>query len=101
MNVSDQIITIHLLYEQQKSMYDNKTHSVGDRIVNIIKKGKEDQRFIFGFDKNDKVVFMLTMEGPFLKCFWNYWMRSDCNNQAKNRKNYTKNECKTQKTYNK
>ena len=43
----------------------------------------------------------VTMEGPFLKCFWNYWMRSDCNNQAKNRKNYTKSDYKTQKTYNK
>ena len=33
----------------------------GSRLItyrNIIKKGKEDQRFIFGFDKNDKVVFM-------------------------------------------
>ena len=32
---SDQIITIHLLYEQQKYMYDSKTHSVGSRIVSI------------------------------------------------------------------
>ena len=32
---SDQIITIHLLYEQQKYMYDNKTHSVDNRIVSI------------------------------------------------------------------
>jgi len=31
----DQIITIHLLYDQQKYMYDNKTHSVENRIVSI------------------------------------------------------------------
>ena len=33
----------------------------GSRLItyrNIIKNGKEDQRFIFGFDKNDRVVFM-------------------------------------------
>ena len=32
---TDQIITIHLLYEQQKCMYDSKTHSVENRIVSI------------------------------------------------------------------
>ena len=31
----DQIITIHLLCDQQKYMYDNKTHSVENRIVSI------------------------------------------------------------------
>ena len=31
----NQIVTIHLLYEQQKYMYDHKTHSVEDRIVSI------------------------------------------------------------------
>ncbi|MBR4526047.1 MAG: recombinase zinc beta ribbon domain-containing protein [Acidaminococcaceae bacterium] len=31
----DQIIMIHLLYDQQKYMYDNKTHSVENRIVSI------------------------------------------------------------------
>ena len=31
---TDQIITIHLLDEQQKYMYDSKTHSVENRIVN-------------------------------------------------------------------
>ena len=29
------IITIHLLYDQQKYMYDNRTHRVADRIVSI------------------------------------------------------------------
>ena len=29
------IITIHLLYDQQKYMYDHKTHKVSDRIVSI------------------------------------------------------------------
>ncbi len=31
----DNIITIHLLYEQQKYMYDNKTHRIENRIVSI------------------------------------------------------------------
>lgn len=31
----DNIITIRLLYEQQKYMYDNRTHKVEDRIVSI------------------------------------------------------------------
>jgi hypothetical protein len=31
----NQIVTIHLLYEQQKYMYDHRTHSVEDRIVSI------------------------------------------------------------------
>lgn len=32
---ADNIITIHLLYEQQKYMYDTRTHKVEDRIVSI------------------------------------------------------------------
>jgi len=46
---------IQLLYEQQKEMYDNKTHSVKDRIVNIyqpyvrpIPRGKEKVSVEFG-----------------------------------------------------
>ncbi|HHH54086.1 MAG TPA: IS5 family transposase [Bacteroidetes bacterium] len=46
---------IQLLYEQQKEMYDNKTHSVKDRIVNIyqpyvrpIPRGKEKASVEFG-----------------------------------------------------
>lgn len=31
----DDIITIHLLYKQQKYMYDNRTHKVENRIVSI------------------------------------------------------------------
>ena len=31
----DNIITIHLLYEQQKYMFDNRTHKVENRIVSI------------------------------------------------------------------
>ena len=31
----DNIITIHLLYDQQKYMYDNQTHKVENRIVSI------------------------------------------------------------------
>ena len=32
---TDYYLTIQKLYEQQKHMYENKTHSVEDRIVSI------------------------------------------------------------------
>lgn len=52
---TDNIITIHRLYDQQKQMYDNKTHKIDDRIVSIsqpyvrsIVCGKAKQRTEFG-----------------------------------------------------
>lgn len=52
---TDNIITIHRLYDQQKQMYDNKTHKIDDRIVSIsqpyvrsIVSGKAKQRTEFG-----------------------------------------------------
>ena len=51
----DNIITIHKLYEQQKYMYDNRIHSVEDRIVSIsqpyvrpIVRGKVNKSVEFG-----------------------------------------------------
>jgi hypothetical protein len=51
----DKIITIHLLYEQQKYMYDNNTHKVDGRIVSIsqpyvrpIMRGKASKPTEFG-----------------------------------------------------
>ena len=51
----DNIITIHLLYEQQKYMYDNNTHKVDKRIVSIsqpyvrpIMRGKASKPTEFG-----------------------------------------------------
>ena len=56
---------IQHIYEQQKDMYDNNTHSVADRIVNIyqpyvrpIPRGKDKQATEFG----TKIVLVRMME---------------------------------------
>ena len=80
----DNIITIHLLYEQQKYMYDNRTHKVEDRIVSIsqpyvrpIVRGKAKAPTEFGaklhlsidetgFARIEYISFNAFNEGPLL-----------------------------------
>ena len=80
----DQIITIHLLYDQQKYMYDSKTHSAEDRIVSIsqpyvrpVVRGKAKFQTEFGaklhlsidetgFDRIEYLSFNAFNEGPML-----------------------------------
>ena len=78
------IITIHLLYDQQKYMYENKTHKVADRIVSIsqpyvrpIVRGKAKTTTEFGaklhlsideagFGRIEYISFNAFNEGPLL-----------------------------------
>ena len=78
----DNIITIHKLYEQQKYMYDNRTHKVEDRIVSIsqpyvrpIVRGKANRPVEFGaklhlsidetgFGRIEHISFDAFNEGP-------------------------------------
>ena len=78
------IITIHLLYDQQKYMYDHKTHKVSDRIVSIsqpyvrpIVRGKAKAPTEFGaklhlsidetgFGRIEYISFNAYNEGPML-----------------------------------
>lgn len=78
----DHIITIHKLYEQQKYMYDNRTHKVEDRIVSIsqpyvrpIVRGKANRPVEFGaklhlsidetgFGRIEHISFDAFNEGP-------------------------------------
>ena len=78
----DNIITIHKLYEQQKFMYDNKTHKVEDRIVSNsqpyirpIVRGKANRPVEFGaklhlsidetgFGRIEHISFDAFNEGP-------------------------------------
>ena len=80
----DNIITIHLLYEQQKYMYDNRTHKVDNRIVSIsqpyvrpIVRGKAKSPTEFGaklhlsidetgFGRIEYLSFNAYNEGPML-----------------------------------
>ena len=80
----DNIITIHLLYEQQKYMYDNRTHKIDDRIVSIsqpyvrpIVRGKAKSPTEFGaklhlsldetgFGRIENLSFKAYNEGPML-----------------------------------
>ena len=80
----DDIITIHLLYEQQKYMYDNRTHKVENRIVSIsqpyvrpIVRGKVSKPTEFGaklhlsldergFGRIENLSFDAYNEGPML-----------------------------------
>lgn len=79
---TDNIITIHLLYGQQKYMYDNQTHKVDDRIVSIsqpyvrpIVRGKANKPTEFGaklhlsidetgFGRIEHISFDAYNEGP-------------------------------------
>lgn len=81
---TDNIITIHRLYDQQKQMYDNKTHKIDDCIVSIsqpyvrpIVRGKARQRTEFGarlhlsndensFGRIEYISFKAYNEGPML-----------------------------------
>ena len=81
---TDNIITIHRLYDQQIQMYVNKTHKIGDRIVSIsqpyvrpIVRGKAKQRTEFGarlhlsndensFGRIEYISFKAYNEGPML-----------------------------------
>ena len=90
---SNQIITIHLLYEQQKHMYDSKTHSADNRIVSIsqpyirpVVRGKTKAPTEFGaklhlsidetgFGRIEHLSFNAFNEGPMLKealCAYHY-----------------------------
>ena len=78
----DTIITIHKLYEQQKYMYDNRTHKVEERIVSInqpyvrpIVRGKANRPVEFGaklhlsidetgFGRIEHISFNAFNEGP-------------------------------------
>ena len=86
------IITIHLLYDQQKYMYDHKTHKVSDRIVSIsqpyvrpIVRGKAKAPTEFGaklhlsidetgFGRIEYISFNAYNEGPMLIDALNYWL---------------------------
>jgi len=91
------IITIHLLYEQQKYMYDNRTHKVEDRIVSIsqpyvrpIVRGKAKAPTEFGaklhlsidetgFARIEYISFNAYNEGPLLIDALNaYLYRNGC-----------------------
>ena len=80
----DNIITIHLQYEQQKHMFDNRTHKVENRIVSIsqpyvrpIVRGKSSKPTEFGaklhlsidetgFGRIEHISFDAYNEGPLL-----------------------------------
>ena len=83
-NHINNIITIHLLYDQQKYMYDNNTHKVENRIVSIsqpyvrpIVRGKQKTPTEFGaklhlsidengFGRIEHLSFDAFNEGPML-----------------------------------
>lgn len=80
----DTIVTVHLLYQQQKYMYDNRTHKIEDRIVSIsqpyvrpIVRGKAKSPTEFGaklhlsldetgFGRIESLSFDAYNEGPML-----------------------------------
>lgn len=84
MKFTDNIITIHVLYDQQKHMYDTRTHTVPDRIVSIsqpyvrpIVRGKAKASTEFGaklhlsidemgFGRIEHLSFDAYNEGPLL-----------------------------------
>ena len=91
------IITIHLLYDQQKYMYDNNTHTVSDRIVSIsqpyvrpIVRGKTKAPTEFGaklhlsidetgFGRIEYISFKAFNEGPMLiEALNSYKYRNGC-----------------------
>ena len=93
----DNIITIHLLYEQQKYMYDNRVHKVENRIVSIsqpyvrpIVRGKASRSTEFGaklhlsidetgFGRIEYISFDAYNEGPMLIDAMNaYKYRNGC-----------------------
>ena len=93
----DNIITIHLLYEQQKYMYDNRVHKVENRIVSItqpyvrpIVRGKASRPTEFGaklhlsidetgFGRIEYISFDAYNEGPMLIDAMNaYKYRNGC-----------------------
>ena len=93
----DTIITIHLLYEQQEYMYDNRTHKVENRIVSIsqpyvrpIVRGKQKAPTEFGaklhlsldekgFGRIESLSFDPYNEGPKLIDALNaYKYRNNC-----------------------
>ena len=83
------LLTIYKLYEQQQYMYQNKTHSVDNRIVSIaqtwirpIVRGKTKSpvefgaKFDLGIDDNglgriEKISYMPTMKVQYLLKQWN------------------------------
>ena len=93
----DNIITIHILYEQQKYMYDNNVHKVDNRIVSIsqpyvrpIMRGKVNQPTEFGaklhlsvdergFARIEYLSFNAYNEGSLLKqAIESYKYRNGC-----------------------
>ena len=91
------IITIHLLYDQQKYMYDNNTHKIENRIVSIsqpyirpIVRGKQKTPTEFGaklhlsidengFGRIERLSFDAFNEGPMLIEALNaYHYRNNC-----------------------
>ena len=93
----DNIITIHMLYDQQKYMYDNNTHKVENRIVSIsqpyvrpIVRGKQKSPTEFGaklhlsidengFGRIEHLSFDAFNEGPMLiEALEAYRYRNNC-----------------------